>query len=190
MVIGVKEELDKLEDLKIKPYEMFNKIDEKRNEMVNALKQNLTDFIDKSTVFKGEELLKGQSVDYTGVSVAGGIAAIGGALAIITNLSVLDITGGIASGLGILVAGGIAITQKGKYIRGVREALAKKRIEFEDSLSNNLSSYFHQIKSKINDQFSDFDYHLSSENQQIKDYDKMALDLKNELQGVEREIYK
>lgn len=189
MVIGVKEELDKFEDLHVRPNEMFNKIDNKRNEMVNTLKQNLTDFIEKSTVFKGEAVLDRAGVNYTGVNVAGGIAAIGGALAIITNLSILDITGGIATGLGILVAGGIAVTQKGKYIRAVKEALAKKRVEFEESLNNNLSSYFQQIKSKINDLFADFDHHLKSESQQIKDYDKMALALKNELIAVEREIF-
>ncbi len=189
MVIGVKEALDTLEDLKIKPHKMFYKIDEKRNEMVNSLKQNLTDFIDKSAVFKGEDIIKDKNIDYSGVNVAGGIAAIGGTLAIITNLSVLDITGGIASALGIAVAGGIAIMQKGKYIAAVKEMLQKKRIEFEDSLNKNLSSYFMQIKNKINEQFTDFDYHLKSEKQQIIDYDKKAHELSNELKAVERDVF-
>jgi len=189
MVIGVKEELDKLNDLNIKSTEMFNKIDEKRNETVGSLKQNLTDFIDKSAVFNGEKILKGDGVDYTGVNVAGGVAAIGGTLALITKASVLDITGGIATGLGLIVAGGIAFTKKGKYITAVKEALAKKRADFEESLNKNLSSYFIEIKTKINDQFTDFDYHLKSEENQIKDYDKMAHDLKNELEDVEKKIY-
>lgn len=188
MVIGVKEELDTLEDLHIKPTEMFHKIDEKRNEILNSLKQNLTDFIDKSSVFKGEQILK-NNMDYTGVNVAGGVAAIGGALAFITKLSVLDITGGIATGLGLIVAGGLAFTKKGKYIAAVKEALGKKRIEFEQGLSNNLASYFNQIKTKINDQFHDFDYHLKSEENQIKEYDKIAHNLKNQLQDVERKIF-
>lgn len=189
MVIGVKEELDSLEDIHIQPTEMFHKIDEKRNEIVHSLKQNLTDFIDKSAVFKGDEIAKSNGVDYTGVNVAGGVAAIGGALTFITQISVLDITGGIATGLGLLVAGGIAFTKKGKYIEAVKGALAQKRIVFEESLQNNLSSYFGQIKTKINDQFSDFDYHLRSEDNQIKEYNKIAHQLKNELQEVERKIF-
>ncbi len=190
MVIGVKDELDSLEDLHINPKDMFNKIDEKRNEMLGALKQNLTDFLDKSSVFGGDKILNKEGVDYTGVNVAGGVAAIGGALTFITQLSVLDITGGIATGLGLIVAGGIAITKKGKYIKAVKEALSKKREDFEDSLSNNLISYFNQIKNKINDQFTDFDYHLKSEENQIKDYDVMVHELKNQLDDVENEIYK
>lgn len=189
MVIGVKEELDALQDVRIQSTEMFHKIDEKRNEIVHSLKQNLTDFLDKSSVFKGDEVVKGSGVDYTGVNVAGGVAAIGGALTFITQISVLDITGGIATGLGLLVAGGIAFTKKGKYIADVKDALAKKRTLFEQTLDNNLSSYFNQIKAKINDQFIDFDHHLKSEDNQIKDYNKVAHDLKNELQEVERNIF-
>jgi GTPase Era involved in 16S rRNA processing len=189
MVIGVKEELDALEDVRIQSTEMFHKIDEKRNEIVHSLKQNLTDFLDKSSVFKGDEVVKGSGVDYTGVNVAGGVAAIGGALTFITQISVLDITGGIATGLGLLVAGGIAFTKKGKYIADVKDALAKKRTLFEQTLDNNLSSYFNQIKAKINDQFIDFDHHLKSEDNQIKDYNKVSHDLKNELQEVERNIF-
>ncbi|WMX12691.1 MULTISPECIES: dynamin family protein [unclassified Aureispira] len=189
MVIGVKEELDALEDIRIRPTEMFHKIDEKRNEIVHSLKQNLTDFLDKSSVFKGDQVVKGNGVDYTGVNVAGGVAAVGGALTFITQISVLDITGGIATGLGLLLAGGIAFSKKGKYIADVKEALAQKRVLFEETLTQNLSSYFNQIKLKINDQFVDFDYHLKSEANQIKEYDKVAHQLKNELKEVERKIF-
>jgi len=189
MVIGVKEALDTLTDVPIQPTEMFNKIDKKRNEIVGSLKQNLTDFIDKSDVFRGKEIAKKDGVDYTGVNVAGGVAAIGGALTFITNIAVLDITGGVATGLGLLLAGGIAFSKKGKYIAAVEEALAQKRKDFEHSLTHNLGSYFNQIKEKVNNQFVDFDHHLQSEANQIKDYDTTVHQLKNELKEVERKIF-
>lgn len=189
MVIGVKEELDQLREGQLKPAEMFKKIDDKRHEILQSLQQNLVDFIDKSTVF-GQEALAGRAeVDYTGVNVAGGLAAVGGTLALISQASVLDVTGGIATGLGLLVAGGIAITKKGKYINSVKEALAEKRVAFEQSLRNSLSSYFEQIKLKINEQFADFDHHLQSEEVQIQRYDVLAQELKNELQNVERKVF-
>ncbi len=189
MVVGVKEELDALKTSQFQSAEMFKKIDEKRVELVRDLKRNLTDFIDQSPVFRGDEIQKNAQVDYTGVNVAGGLAAVGGALTLIANASVLDITGGIATGLGLVVAGGIAVTKKGKYINDVKDALAKKRQEFETDLQTRLSSYFLQIKEKINDQFADFDHHLQSENVQIKQYNKMAQELKNELQNVERGVF-
>lgn len=189
MVVGVKEELDELKASQLKPADMFKKIDEKRLEIVQELKQNLTDFIDKSPVFSGDQVSKGTGVDYTGVNVAGGLAAVGGTLALITQASVLDITGGIATGLGLIVAGGIAVTKKGQYINAVKEALAKKRQEFEQDLQERLSSYFLQIKGKINEQFADFDHHLDSEQVQIKQYNTLAQELKNELQNVERGVF-
>lgn len=189
MVVGVKEELDELKASQLKPAEMFKKIDEKRLEIVKELKQNLTDFIDKSPVFSGDQVNKGTAVDYTGVNVAGGLAAVGGTLALITQASVLDITGGIATGLGLIVAGGIAVTKKGQYINAVKEALAKKRQEFEQDLQERLSSYFLQIKEKINEQFADFDHHLDAEQVQIKQYNTLAQELKNELQKVERGVF-
>lgn len=189
MVVGVKDELDELKASQLKPADMFKKIDEKRLEIVKELKQNLTDFIDKSPVFSGDQVSKGTSVDYTGVNVAGGLAAVGGTLALITQASVLDITGGIATGLGLIVAGGIAVTKKGQYINAVKEALAKKRQEFEQDLQERLSSYFLQIKGKINEQFADFDHHLQSEQVQIKQYNALAQELKNELQNVERGVF-
>lgn len=189
MVVGVKDELDELKASQLKPAEMFKKIDDKRLEIVKELKYNLTNFIDKSSVFAGDQVTKGAAVDYTGVNVAGGLAAVGGALALITQASVLDITGGIATGLGLIVAGGIAVTKKGKYINDVKDALAKKRQEFEQDLQERLSSYFLQIKDKINDQFADFDHHLKSENVQIKQYNTLAQELKNELQNVERGVF-
>ncbi|MGH1336514.1 MAG: dynamin family protein [Aureispira sp.] len=189
MVVGVKEELDELKAGQLQPAEMFKKIDKKRQEIVKELQQNLTDFIDKSTVFRGDQVGKGAAVDYTGVNVAGGLAAVGGTLALITQASVLDITGGIATGLGLLVAGGIAVTKKGQYINDVKEALAQKRQEFDKDLQERLGSYFLQIKDKINDQFADFDHHLQSEQVQIKQYNKLAQDLKNELQNVERGVF-
>lgn len=189
MVMGVKDELDQLREGQLKPAEMFKKIDDKRQEILVSLQQNLVDFIDKSTVF-GRDALAGQhEVDYTGVNVAGGLAAVGGTLALITQASVLDVTGGIATGLGLIVAGGIAVTKKGKYIAAVKEALANKRQAFDQNLHDSLSSYFEQIKGKINEQFADLDHHLQSEEVQIQRYDVLAQELKNELQMVERRIF-
>lgn len=189
MVIGVKEALDQLQAVQIKSTEMFVRIDEKRNEAVMALKQNLTDFINKSDVFKGEGLVASNNIDYTGVNVAGGVAAVGGALTFLTNIAVLDITGGLATGLGLLLAGGLAVTQKGKYITAVKEALDEKRALLKEGLNNNLSSYFDQIKLKVNEQFTDFDHHLQSEANQIRLYDELVRELGNELQGIEQKIF-
>lgn len=188
MVIGVKEELDKLHDTKMAPSEMFGKLDRKREEIIHILKTNLTDFTEKSDVFRGQEVINSDSVDYTSVNVAGGIAAVSTTIALISQASVMDVTGGIATGLALLVAGGLAVSKKGKYLETVTATLLEKREAFKADLTTNLGSYFDNIKSEINKQFSDFDHHLRSEEEQIKSFKVIAHEIKNELEAADKQL--
>ncbi len=187
MVVGVKNELDQLSEQKIKSSEMFARMDEKRNELVQSLKTNLTDFVEKSPVFRGESITKG-SLDYSSVNVAGGVAAIGTTIAMISQASVLDITGGIATALGLLVAGGLATTQKGKYLRHAKATFDEHRQRLSEDLEGNLKSYVESIKDQIQHQFKDFDHHLAEEQAQIKAYETDARVLRNELGELERKV--
>lgn len=186
MVIGVKEELDKLHDTKVTPSDMFAKLDEKRGEIIHTLKTNLTDFTEKSDVFKGKGVINKDEVDYGSVNVAGGIAAISTTIALISQTSVMDVTGGIATGLALIVAGGLAVSKKGKYLETVRETLATRREAFKEDLTQNLESYFNSIKIAIDKQFKDFDHHLRSEEEQIKTFKVSAREIKNDLEKIEK----
>jgi len=184
MVVGVKNELDALNQAEVKPFEMFRQLDGRRTELLQSLRTNLTDFIEKSPIFRGEALFDERGVDYKGVQVAGGIAAIGTAIAVISQGAVIDMTGGVATALGLLVAGGIAATQKGKYIRKVREALNEKKALFKSNLESNLKSYIDSIRSSINEQFSSFDQHLEEEKRQISSFREEADRLKEKLEAI------
>lgn len=184
MVVGVKNELDALNQAEVKPFEMFRQLDAKRTDLLHSLRTNLTDFIEKSPIFRGEALFDERGVDYKGVQVAGGIAAIGTAIAVISQGAVIDMTGGVATALGLLVAGGIAATQKGKYIRKVREALDEKKTIFRSNLESNLKGYIDSIRSSISDQFSSFDAHLEEEERQIQAFREEADRLKTKLHEI------
>ena len=184
MDVGVKNELDALNQAEVKPFEMFRELDARRTELLQSLRTNLTDVIEKSPIFKGEGVFDERGVDYKGVQVAGGIAAIGTAIAVISQGAVIDMTGGVATALGLLVAGGIAATQKGKYIRKVREALDEKKIMFRTNLESNLKSYIDLIRQSINDQFASFDQHLVEEKGKIAQFREEAERLKAKLESV------
>ncbi len=187
MVIGVKNELDKLKEKQSQSSEMFRFIDAKRSEIILRLKHNLTDFIDKSPVFRGDELIKG-NVDYSGVGIAGGVAAAGAAIAAISQAAVLDVTGGIATALGIILAGSIATLNKGKFLRTTREAFNENQEKFENELNTNLKGYISEIENHINDQFGEFDHHLETEAEQIKDYESLMTDIRQELLQLENSV--
>jgi small GTP-binding protein len=187
MVMGVKDELANLKDTSKTPRDMFGQIDLKRGEIIDRLRYNLTDFIEKSPVFKGESFIKGQ-VDYTGVGIAGGIAAIGSVITYISQASVADITGGIATAFGLLLAGGLMFTQKGKFIRKVKEAADENKAKLKTELEQNLKSYLLDIKQHINRQFEEFDHHLKTEELQVNEYTKQMNDLNFDLTKVENEL--
>ena len=187
MVIGVKNELDKLREKHQTSSKMFHFIDAKRNEILIRLKHSLTDFIEKSPVFRGDDFIKGD-VDYSGVGIAGGIAAAGAAITVISQAAILDITGGIATALGVMIAGGIATLNKSKFLRETRESLNENRQKFQTELESNLKSYITEIKNHVGQQFGEFDNHLESEALQIKDYNELITDLDRELKYLENKI--
>lgn len=187
MVIGVKTELDKLKEQQSKSSEMFRFIDAKRSEIILRLKHSLTDFIEKSPVFRGDNLIQG-NVDYSGVGIAGGIAAAGAAIAAISQAAVLDITGGIATALGIVIAGGIATFNKGKFLTKTREAFNENRDKLETELNTNLKSYISEIETHINEQFGEFDHHLETEAAHIKEYEILMKEINQALLQLENSV--
>jgi hypothetical protein len=88
--------------------------------------------------------------------------------------------------LALLVAGGLAVSKKGKYLENVRETLAVRRAAFREDLTQNLESYFDSIKQAIDKQFRDFDHHLRTEEEQIKSFKVVAREIKNDLATVEK----
>lgn len=187
MVIGVKNELDNLKEMPKSAKEMFGEIDTKRNEMVYRLRYNLTDFIDKSPIFKGENIIKNK-IDYTGVNIAGGMAAIGTAVVAISTAAVADITGGVLTALSLLVAGGIAQTQKGKFIKQATDALDSNRTKLDKELDQNLKSYIGDIRKHINEQFAELDHHLASEAIQIEEYSVLSTKIYQEINQMYSKI--
>jgi ribosome biogenesis GTPase A len=187
MVIGVKNELDKLREQHSQSSEMFQFIDAKRGEILVRLKDNLTDFIDKSPVFRGDSFINGD-VDYSGVGIAGGVAAAGAAITMISQAAILDITGGIATALGVIVAGGIATLNKGKFLKATRETLNENREKFKTDLETNLKSYISEIKTHIDGQFGEFDHHLESERLQIQEYNELMVEANRDLNGLENRV--
>lgn len=187
MLTRVKTELDKLQVTDSRPTKMFSHLDMQRNEIVMNLKHNLTNFIEKSPLFKGEKILK-ENIDYSESKVASGVAGVAIAIGLIAQHSVMDVTGGILTGLAMIVAGGFAQFKKGKYMREAKDTFAENRIKLKEELEGQLMQYFMQIKDSVNEQFFDFDQALKTERVQIENFDRTAELVKGKLKVMEREI--
>lgn len=187
LVMGVKEELETLRDQRHPSSQMFQTIERQRDDILQRLQRNLTQFIEQSTLFAASHRIRNE-VNYSGVGVAGGIAAAGAALTIISQAAVLDITGGIATALGVLVASGMATLSKSRFMRKVRHSLAEHRDALARKLHTDLTAYVQEINDHITGQFAEFDHHLDTEKIQIQRYTDQMQPLKAELNRLRDEV--
>ena len=186
MLTRVKNELDKLPSV-TQSTNMFSQLDDQRDQIVKNLKYNLTNFIEKSPLFKGQNVIKDE-VDYSEANIAGGVAAVGAVIAMIAQHSVLDVTGGIATGLALLVAGGFAQFKKSKYIKEVKTTFQENRVKLKEELEGQLLEYFENIKESIQSQFFEFDQKLKTERIQIEHFNEVAEKIKHQLKSLKNEL--
>lgn len=187
MIIKVKNEIDQLDFHQVQSSNLFTHIDQQRNDMLTNLKLNLTNFIEKSPIFKEKQLLN-REVDYSEANIAGGVAAVGAVIGIIAKGSILDVTGGIATGLALLVAGGLAQFKKGKYLKEVRQTITENREKLKQELQEQLNSYVKTIKESIDSQFFAFDQTLKTERIQIQHFEEFSASIQGELKTLKQEL--
>jgi len=187
MLTRVKNELDELETQKVNSTKMFSHLDIQRNDIILNLRNNLTNFIEKSSVFKGESILD-EEIDYSEANWATGAAAIGTTIALIAQHSVFDVTGGIVTVLALITVGGVATLKKGKFMAKVRETLAENREKLKQELDAQLLSYFNRIKTSIDAQFFEFDQALKTERVQIQNFDKLSTVVSTKINDLEKEL--
>jgi predicted GTPase len=72
-----------------------------------------------------------------------------GTVFLIIHSTILDITGGILAGLGILMAGGVLLVKRGKILRDFEKAIAQGRHQFEEQLLLKLSAKFELLAKSL-----------------------------------------
>jgi hypothetical protein len=81
----------------------------------------------------------------------------------VAQTSVIDITGGIFTALGLVFAGITIGLQRGKILSAYRLEIAKGRVNLDLAVNEKLKSYVHQIKQRIDTNFAAFDTMLEEE---------------------------
>ncbi len=73
------------------------------------------------------------------------LTVIGAILLSVSHASFLDITGGVLTGIGLLMAGGVLVVKKGKLLKEFSRGLAAGRQTFEEELERRLSEKFDRV---------------------------------------------
>lgn len=189
-------QMAKIIDLKIqnsetvlKPnQEIFGHISERRRIVLRELKDGFARFMAQTEHFVGNEIFPEASKFSPNIAAGSGIAVIGVVLATATQITVLDLTGGILSTLGLLFAGGTVIMKRGKILNGFAQEIAKGRDQLKSDLESRLMDYVSHIRTKIDKNFSAFDDFLGTETAHVEDLGRRYADLAVRFDQMEEEL--
>ena len=148
------DELDIKEQQKIKKDELYIKIGEERIEVIQDVKSKVTDLLanDSFTTF-----LNSNPSTLAPTAMGGGLLAIVGTIILsTTQIAFLDITGGILTTAGLLIAGGVLLFKKSKIIKQFKEGLDSGKVKFERELTEKLNGKLSLIYEDINRSFVPF----------------------------------
>jgi len=159
------DELDLKEQQKINKDELYIKIGEERREVIQDVKSKVTDLLanDSFTTF-----LNSNPSNLAPTAMGGGLLTVIGAIILsTTQVAFLDITGGILTGAGLLIAGGVLIFKKSKIIREFKSGLDSGKTKFTEELSLKLNTKLNLIYEDINRSFIPFYEYTENENKRL-----------------------
>ena len=185
----------KIIDLKIKSsktilkddHQIFGDIAEKRANILKDLQDTFKDFLNRSENYYDENLMHNSNIT-PNLLAGGGVAAIGVIIATITNLSILDITGGILTAVGVAIAGFSIGFKKKKIVSKIQDEINKGRTKIELEITEKLTTYISKIKYKIDENFDKFDLLIKNEEIALKELTEKEKSINESLKVMKQEI--
>jgi hypothetical protein len=187
------QQMAKMIDLKIKNGStvvksdsyIFEDISEKRSSVLKELQDAFAQFMSRSENFTDTRLFPENASVSPNIAAGSGAALIGMILATVTHVAVLDITGGVLAGIGMLFAGITAGMQRKKIVQGYQDEITQGRNRMEEALENKLRGYIRTIKTRIDANFDDLDALLANEEVQIGHFRTRHEELMTRLKSID-----
>lgn len=190
------QQMAKMIDLKIKQSNtvvppdqyIFEDIADKRAATLKELQDTFARFMSRSESFTDEKLFPANTTVSPGIAAGSGAAIIGLVVMGVANTAVLDISGGILTGIGILFAGITAGVQRRKIVNGYEAEVAKGREQMAEALEYKLKYYVRAIKGKIGENFKELDAMLENEQAQIGRFEEKFEGISSRFQSIETSL--
>ena len=167
---------------------IFEHIADRRSAVLKELQEAFGRFMSRSESFTDDQLFPGNAMVSPNIATGSGIAIVGVILAAVTNIAVLDITGGVLTGVGVLFAGITAGIQSRKITSGFREQIARGREQMSEALETKLRGYVRTIKTRIGENFGNLDALLANEEKQIAHFNERHAGLAERLTEVDGKL--
>ncbi len=171
-------------------HEIFSEIAQRRQNVLKDLREAFDQFLRRTENFTTKDLVNTDTQVGTNVAAGSGVAVVGIILAAVTQGMVFDITGGVLTALGFLVAGITLGLQRGKVMRQYRSEMEKGRVRLEKELTDELYAYIDSIKTKMNNQFLNFDSLIQLETGELTTLQQDLTAMKNDLEKIRKSVEK
>lgn len=172
-------------------HDIFSDIAERRENIMRDLQEQFTAFVSNTESFTDASLFPDKRSLAPNLAAGSGIAAIGVIIMTVTNLGVVDITGGVLTAVGLLFAGFTTSSKRRKIVEGFKQEVAAGRLRLETEIDERLKTYIAQLKKRIDGNFRRFDDMLAKEeltlvalNEQHTDIAERISTTKQDLEGM------
>ena len=159
------DELDEVKGHRLHQDDLLLKIDQRRQDVIATVRTKMAESAMED--FFAEDTL--QNSNRLAPSLMGGSAltAIGALVLTVTHGLFFDITGGLLTGIGLFLAGGVLFIQKGRLLQQFKQGLEEGRARFEAELTERLSQRLTLIYDDIDRKFLPLYEYVSQEQQRI-----------------------
>ena len=159
------DELDEVKGHRLHQDDLLLKIDRRRQDVIATVRSKMAETV-MENIFKEGTL---QNSDRLAPSLMGGSAltAIGALVLTVTHGLFFDITGGLLTGIGLFLAGGVLFIKKGRLVQQFKQGLEEGKARFEAELTERLSQRLDLIYDDIDRKFLPLYEYVSQEEQRI-----------------------
>jgi ribosome biogenesis GTPase A len=157
-----------------------------RDALIDELQRNMGD-LRPETLFT-ETLVR--SPERAGSTLVGGSAmALAGALLLATtHITVLDLTGGILTGAGLLLTGGVLVTRRGRMRRELEGNLKERRVRLGDALEDRLKAQIGSIYTQIDQRLDPLARYVGERRAALEAVDARGRDLGQDFRRLSAEV--
>ena len=171
-------------------HEIFSQIAIRRQNVLKELRDAFEQFLNSTENFTTKGLVDPDSRIGTNVAAGSGVAVVGIILAAVTQGMVFDITGGVLTALGFLVAGITLGLQRGKVMRKYRKEMENGRTRLHQELIEALYQYIETLKVKMDEQFTKFDSLIQEETDALTGLQSELNGISTRMDGIRKIVAK
>jgi GTPase SAR1 family protein len=171
-------------------HEIFSAIALRRQHILRELREAFEQFLNRTENFTTKGIVDPDTRVGTNVAAGSGVAVVGIILAAVTHGMVFDITGGVLTTLGFLVAGITLGLQRGKILRQYRKEMDKGRNQLHQELIEELYRYIETLKTRMDEQFSKFDDLITRETADLNSLERDLNNLREEAGQIRKVVEK